>query len=131
MSAPPARRDPERIVTVFLGHLCGRQYYDIFYIFGTSLTTREDTMQTLTYVNLSTIIDSLGLTEEQIADMMEEAFHHISYGDASFTLIAANDALGMILWGLGYAEAVKLTNEQVSDIFYLVVGQAEYVNLEG
>jgi deoxyhypusine synthase len=87
-------------------------------------------MQTLTYVNLSTIIDALGLTEEQIADMMEEAFAHVSYGDAAFTLVSANDALGSILWGLEYAEDVELTNEHISTIVNLVVGQAEYVNLE-
>jgi hypothetical protein len=87
-------------------------------------------MQTLTYVNLSTIIDALGLTDEQVTDILDEAFDYISYGDAPFTLVSAADALANILWGLEYAEGVTLTHEQVTDIVNLVVGQAEYVNLE-
>ena len=88
-------------------------------------------MQTLTYANLSDVLSAIALDTDLALDLAAEAFDNVSYGDASFTLIPAHQALENICEANQYLYIPDMTDRNVAELFYDVVGQAEYINLEG
>lgn len=104
------------------------------------------TAKTVSFVNLSEVYLHLGFTEVEQEVIADFGFSNVSFGDAGFTLIGNHYALECITDGYGtYRDEMSydegepsrnipeevLTNAQIAQRFWEIVGPEDYVNLEG
>lgn len=85
---------------------------------------------TVTFVNISDVYDHLGLTDDEIAFIANNAWTGVSYGDAHYTLIGNVFALDCMV------EAAVIANKSMNrdDFmrkFWEVVDSEDFINLEG
>lgn len=92
-------------------------------------------------VQFRDVMDYIGFTQDQVEDIIDfRISQDVTWGDAAYTLIHRDDALGYILAGLDdigddddeYTPSRSiLTEADVRTKFDEVVGPNDYINLEG
>lgn len=88
--------------------------------------------QTISYVNLGDVLQHIGFTGDQIADIMDMGFYEVSHGDAPYTLIGNGYALQCIIDGQdGLWEANRKTDTEITEKFWQVVSDDDFINVEG
>lgn len=94
--------------------------------------------QTISYINLGDVLKHMGFAFGQIGDIMDMGFYEVSYGaalpgrDAPFTLIGNGYALQCIIDGQdGLQEADRKTEEELTEKFWEMVGDDDFINVEG
>jgi len=88
--------------------------------------------QTISYINLGDVLEHMGFTASDVADIMDMGFYDVSHGDAPFTLIGNNYALQCIVDGQdGLQEADRKTEAELTEKFWQVVGEDDFINVEG
>ena len=104
--------------------------------------------KTLTVISLWDILDYMELRDEEVEAISDYGISGVSFGDATYTLIGNNFALDCIVNGLldYYDELQSLTDEygqpsrslparmytreDITEMFWKVVGKDDYVDLE-
>ena len=93
--------------------------------------------KTLTVISLWDILDHIGFSDEEVEAISDYGLSQVSWGDATYTLIGNNFALHIIQDSITtYYEAEdidlphKYTAEEIATIFWGVVGEDDYINLE-
>lgn len=98
------------------------------------------TNKTVSFVNLTEVLDEIGFNSEDVEYIQDFGFSNVSWGDAEYTLIGNNFALECILSALPHLiddsdEYIPsrsiITQEDVVTKYWELVGQDDYVNLEG
>lgn len=92
--------------------------------------------QTVSFVNIADVMDHLGFEHYEIDHIYETAFDHVSYGDALYTLIGNQEALSCILNGyhdyhIKHIANKAFTSSEVIQKFWQIVGEQDYINMEG
>lgn len=102
--------------------------------------------KTVSFVSLSEIYDHLQLTDDEVDTIATYGFSNVSFGDADHTLIGNHFALSCITDGmLNYYDELNdtvgepsrniperiLSPEEIAQKFWEIVGQNDYVDLEG
>ena len=90
---------------------------------------------TVTFVNLSDIYDHMGLTDDEIDFLGDNAWCNVSFGDAYATLIGNARALYRMqdAYEDYHSNAIankSMTLDDFANKFWEIVGEADYVNLE-
>ena len=92
--------------------------------------------QTVSFIDLSEVMERLGFEAYEREFIYNTAFNEISWGDASYTLIENNWTLDCIV---DYYEAYhreniankSMTEQMLRDKFWQIVGEQDYINMEG
>jgi hypothetical protein len=99
--------------------------------------------KTLTVISLWDILDHIGFSDEEVEAVADYGLGSFSFGDAAYTLIGNKQALDCIqsaMWSY-YREisdsegTVDLpehiwSKEEIAEMFWAVVGEDDYINLE-
>ena len=99
---------------------------------------------TINAVSLWDILDFMELREEEVQAISDFGLSNVTWGDSMFTLIGNNFALDCIVTGLmAYYDEVQssvdesrslparmYTREDITEMFWKVVGKDDYVYLE-
>ena len=104
------------------------------------------TKKNLTAISLWDILDHMELRQEEQDAISDFGLSNVSFGDAAYTLIGNNYALSLIQDSLEeyYDELESLegdnpsrmipariyTRKEIADMFWAVVGEDDYINLE-
>lgn len=92
---------------------------------------------TVTFVDVSELYRNLGFSDDMIRHVDQVGFSNVSYGDADMTLVGNVFAMDCILEGLeDYydlhdVEPRPYTQETFAAKYWELVGEADYINLEG
>ena len=102
--------------------------------------------KTVSCVSLWDILDYMEFRQEEQDAVSDFGLSNVSFGDAAYTLIGNNYALSLIQDSLEeyYDELESLegdnpsrmipariyTREEIADMFWAVVGEDDYINLE-
>jgi len=99
--------------------------------------------KTLTVISLWDILDHIGFSDEEVEAIADFGLSGVSFGDSAYTLIGNNFALDCIqsaLWSYyrelsdsdeGTANLPHIyTAEEIAEIFWGVVNEDDYINLE-
>ena len=102
----------------------------------------------LTVISLWDILDYMELTDEEVEAVSDFGLSNVSWGDAPYTLIGNNFALDCIVNGLeAYYDELQMdadeygqpsrslparlyTRKDITEMFWKVVGEDDYINLE-
>jgi len=91
----------------------------------------------VSFVSMWDVLAHIGFSEEEVNAIAEIGLSGVSYGDAIYTLIGNNYALSLIQESIAtfYDEgSVNLphlyTAEEIAEMFWGVVGQDDYINVE-
>ena len=100
----------------------------------------------LTVISLWDILDHMEFRQEEQDAVSDFGLSNVSFGDATYTLIGNNYALSLIQDSLEeyYDELESLegdnpsrmipariyTRQEIADMFWAVVGEDDYINLE-
>jgi hypothetical protein len=102
----------------------------------------------LTVISLWDILDYMELRDEEVEAISDYGLSHVSWGDAPYTLIGNNFALDCIVNGLlAYYDELQMdadeygqpsrslparlyTRKDITEMFWKVVGEDDYINLE-
>ena len=90
---------------------------------------------TVTLVNISDVYDHLGLTDDEVDFIADNAWVGVSYGDSNFTLVGNVYALDRMLdayedYHLTAIVNKSMTRDDFANKFWEIVGEADYINLE-
>ena len=90
---------------------------------------------TVTLVNISDVYDHLGLTNDEVDFIADNAWTGVSYGDAMFTLVGNVYALDRMVeayedYHLTVIVNKSMTRDDFANKFWEIVGEADYINLE-
>ena len=104
------------------------------------------TKKNLTAISLWDILDHMELRQEEQDAISDFGLSNVSFGDAAYTLIGNNYALSLIQDSIMeyYDELESLegdnpsrmipariyTRQEIADMFWAVVGEDDYINLE-
>ena len=104
------------------------------------------TKKNLTAISLWDILDHMELRQEEQDAISDFGLSNVSFGDAAYTLIGNNYALSLIQDSLEeyYDELESLegdnpsrmipariyTRQEIADMFWAVVSEDDYINLE-
>lgn len=91
---------------------------------------------TVTFVNISDVYDHLGLTDDEITFIVNNAWRGVTYGDAHYTLIENVFALHYMVqayedYHLEVIANKSMTRDDFRRKFWEVVDSDDYINLEG
>ena len=102
----------------------------------------------LTMIDLWDILDYMELREEEVTAVADYGFSKVSYGDAAYTLVSSTYALDGIVNGLlSYYDELEsdvdehgqphrslparlYTRKDIEEMFWAVVGENDFINLE-
>ena len=103
---------------------------------------------TINAVSLWDILDFMELRDEEVQAISDYGLSNVSFGDSMFTLIGNNFALDCIVNGLmAYYDELQMdadeygqpsrslparlyTRKDIEEMFWAVVGEDDYINLE-
>ena len=102
--------------------------------------------ESVSFVSLWDVLDYMEFREAELEAISDFGLGNVSFGDATYTLIGNNYALSLIQDSLEayYDEMDSLeadnpsrmipariyTRKEIADLFWAVVGQDDYINLE-
>ena len=84
---------------------------------------------TVTFVDAWEVMQYMGYTDDEIAYILDNGFVHVSFGDASFTLIDNRVALEYILDG-NMSLDTPMDEDGARSRYWEVVNTYDYINLE-
>ena len=102
----------------------------------------------LTVISLWDILDHIGFSDAEVEAISDYGLSGVSFGDAPYTLIGNNFALDCIVNGLmAYYDELQAqadefgqpsrslparlyTRKDIAEMFWAVVGEDDYINLE-
>jgi hypothetical protein len=102
----------------------------------------------LTVISLWDILDHIGFRDAEVEAISDYGLSGVSFGDAPYTLIGNNFALDCIVTGLeAYYDELQssadeygqpsrslparlYTRKDITEMFWAVVGEDDYINLE-
>lgn len=96
--------------------------------------------QTVSFVDFWRVLDHIGFEDELRDEIYECGFDEVTWGDAAYTLIGNNFALDCIQKAVvSYYDDMDTeefpdrvwSQEEIAEKFWEIVGQDDYINMEG
>lgn len=88
--------------------------------------------KSVSFVNISDVLSHIGFGDNECWTILDYGFGNVSHGDADYTLVGNNLALYYILDGADQVDDLDegFTTEYITEKFWEVVGNDDYINLE-